>query len=186
MTQSAGGTKMFWTRKEKPMFKEIEAFAEKVAEKVKSAEAEVKQYFNDKKARAVAQFKFDLEHFEASLLDGRHQARRRVQCRPRQDQGEARSRRGRAQGQGDVKFQRTIHGLFTVSFKTVNQINPATNEPTGVVLDSWQEIQAASAMGLEELQEPDRQDRKGTRKHAHRGKDCSAPRGGGQNDQAKG
>ena len=51
-----------------------------------------------------------------------------------------------------MKFQRTIHGLFTVSFKTVNQINPATNEPTGVVLDSWQEIQAASAMGLEELQ----------------------------------
>ncbi len=50
------------------MFKEIEAFAEKVAEKVKSAEAEVKQYFNDKKARAVAQLKFDLEHFEAILL----------------------------------------------------------------------------------------------------------------------
>ncbi len=68
MTRSAGGTKMFWTRKEKPMFKEIEAFAEKVAEKVKSAEAEIKQYFNDKKARAVAQLKFDLEHFEAILL----------------------------------------------------------------------------------------------------------------------
>ncbi len=68
MTQSAGGTKMFWTKKEKPMFKEIEAFAEKVAEKVKSAEAEIKQYFNDKKARAVAQLKFDLEHFEAILL----------------------------------------------------------------------------------------------------------------------
>ena len=68
MTQSAGGTKMFWTRKEKPMFKEIEAFAEKVAEKVKSAEAEVKQYFDSAKVRAVAQLKFDLEHFEAILL----------------------------------------------------------------------------------------------------------------------
>ena len=51
------------------MFKEIEAFAEKVAEKVKSAEAEVKQYFNDKKAKAIAQFKFDLNFFESSLLE---------------------------------------------------------------------------------------------------------------------
>ena len=51
------------------MFKEIEAFAEKVAEKVKAAEAEVVQFFNSAKVRAIAQLKFDLEHFEKSLLE---------------------------------------------------------------------------------------------------------------------
>ena len=59
----------WFTRKEKPMFKEIEAFAEKVAAKVKAAEDEVKQYFDTQKAKAVNQLRFDLEHFEKSLLE---------------------------------------------------------------------------------------------------------------------
>ena len=52
-----------------------------------------------------------------------------------------------------MKFRHTIHGLYEVSFTSVEQINPSTNEPTGVVLDQWREIQAASAIGLEELLE---------------------------------
>ena len=59
----------WFTRKEKPMFKEIEAFAEKVAAKVKAAEDEVKQYFDTQKTKAVNQLRFDLEHFEKSLLE---------------------------------------------------------------------------------------------------------------------
>ena len=54
------------------MFKEIEAFAEKVAEKVKAAEAEVVQFFNSAKVRAIAQLKFDLEHFEKSQIGRAH------------------------------------------------------------------------------------------------------------------
>ena len=50
-----------------------------------------------------------------------------------------------------MKFRHSIHGLYEVSFKTVEQINPNTNAPSGVKLDNWQEIQAASAIALEEL-----------------------------------
>jgi len=50
------------------MFKEIEGFAEKVAEKVKAAEAEVKVYFDDIKTGAIDQLKFNITHFETSLL----------------------------------------------------------------------------------------------------------------------
>ena len=51
------------------MFKEIEAFAEKVAAKVKAAEDEVRLYFDSQKAKAVNQLKFDISHFELSLLE---------------------------------------------------------------------------------------------------------------------
>lgn len=51
------------------MFKEIEAFAEKVAAKVKAAEDEVRLYFDSQKAKAVNQLKFDISHFESSLLE---------------------------------------------------------------------------------------------------------------------
>lgn len=50
------------------MFKEIEAFAQKVADKVKAAEAEVVAYFKGVKAKAIDQFKFDINHFETELL----------------------------------------------------------------------------------------------------------------------
>ena len=60
---------MWFRRKEKPMFKEIESFAEKVAAKVKAAEDEVKSYFNSVKAKAIDQFKFDINHFEQSLTE---------------------------------------------------------------------------------------------------------------------
>ena len=49
------------------MFKEIETFAEKVAEKVKSAEAEVKAWFDSKKAVAIQDFKYDIANFEKEL-----------------------------------------------------------------------------------------------------------------------
>ena len=49
------------------MFKEIEGFAEKVAEKAKKAEEEVIAYFREIKVKAVDQFKFDINHFEKSL-----------------------------------------------------------------------------------------------------------------------
>ena len=51
------------------MFKEIEAFAEKVAAKVKAAEDEVRSYFDSQKGKAVSQLKFDISHFESSLLE---------------------------------------------------------------------------------------------------------------------
>lgn len=61
---------MLWfKRKEKSMFKEIEGFADKVAAKVKAAEEEVKAYFASKKAAAIDQLKFDINHFEQSLLE---------------------------------------------------------------------------------------------------------------------
>ena len=60
---------MWFRRKEKPMFKEIESFAEKVEAKVKAAEDEVKAYFNSVKYRAVDQFKFDINHFETALFE---------------------------------------------------------------------------------------------------------------------
>ena len=51
-----------------------------------------------------------------------------------------------------MKFQHTIHGLSTVSFSTRDQINPVTGQPTGVVIDNWEEISGAAARGLEEIQ----------------------------------
>jgi phage host-nuclease inhibitor protein Gam len=64
-----GDVVMWFRRKEKPMFKEIESFSEKVAAKVKAAEDEVKDYFNSIKYRAVDQFKFDINHFETTLTE---------------------------------------------------------------------------------------------------------------------
>ena len=49
------------------MFKEIEGFAEKVAEKVKAAEQEVKTWFDGKKAVAIRDFKLDITNFEKYL-----------------------------------------------------------------------------------------------------------------------
>ena len=51
------------------MFKEIEGFAEKVAAKVKAAEVEVCAIFNSAKTKAIDQLKFDIQHFEDSLLE---------------------------------------------------------------------------------------------------------------------
>ena len=51
------------------MFKEIEGFAQKVEAKVKTAEAEVKAFFDHKKAIAIQDFKFAAERFEKDLLE---------------------------------------------------------------------------------------------------------------------
>jgi hypothetical protein len=59
----------WFTRKEHSMFKEIEGFADKVAEKVKTAEAEVVAYFTGIKVKTIDQFKFDITHFEKTLAD---------------------------------------------------------------------------------------------------------------------
>ena len=50
------------------MFKEIESFTEKVAEKVKSAEDEVKQFFTGIKTSSILLFQHDIAFFEKSLL----------------------------------------------------------------------------------------------------------------------
>ena len=52
-----------------------------------------------------------------------------------------------------MKFEHSINALSRVSFSTRKQINPATNEPTGVLLDNWEDISHSAAKGLEELQD---------------------------------
>lgn len=51
-----------------------------------------------------------------------------------------------------MKFQHTIHGLSTVSFKEIERINPNTGQPDPLKVDHWVEIQHSAALGLEELQ----------------------------------
>jgi len=51
-----------------------------------------------------------------------------------------------------MKFVHSINGLSKVSFTTTKQVNPVTNEFTGLDIDNWEDISHSAAKGLEELQ----------------------------------
>jgi hypothetical protein len=51
-----------------------------------------------------------------------------------------------------VKFEHSINALSRVSFSARDQINPVTGQPTGVVIDNWEDISHPAAKGLDELQ----------------------------------
>jgi len=51
-----------------------------------------------------------------------------------------------------MKIKTSITGISQVSFSTRPQINPVTNQPTGIEQENWEDIPHSVALGFQELQ----------------------------------